>query len=96
MGQRAGMSPERSVSLGDVRGRYLVMYDYGQGGVWGYVRADSAAQITEQFPELAVISERPAWMDDDSEAKLKAREEDIDAPGDGLLGNVLAHRESDE
>jgi hypothetical protein len=61
-----------------VRNRFLVVYNYGQGGLWGHVFADSPEQITQRWPELRVAAERPAWLDREHEAKLSAREEDID------------------
>lgn len=78
-----------------MRTRFLVVYDYGQGGLWGYVLADSPEEITQRFPELQVVAERPDWLDEEYEAKLSADEEDIDAPGPGLLGILLAHPEWD-
>ena len=41
---------------------YLVFYDYGTGGVWSYLRADSAAQIHEKFRDLSVYEQPPEWM----------------------------------
>ena len=41
------------------------MYDYGTGGVWVVISADSADGITERYPELQVIEERPAWLNQD-------------------------------
>lgn len=45
-------------------GEYLVSYDYGQGGLWAFVRADSADQIRKRWPQLEVYDHRPAIMDD--------------------------------
>jgi hypothetical protein len=42
--------------------KYLVLYDYGQGGVWAYLVADSAEQIRREFPALRVYDEPPNWM----------------------------------
>lgn len=41
---------------------FLVVYDYGQGGVWAYVRASSAADVRRRFPELEVVESPPQWM----------------------------------
>jgi len=41
---------------------YLVLYDYGQGGVWAYILAESKAQIRNTFPDLVVHDEPPKWM----------------------------------
>jgi hypothetical protein len=43
-------------------GKFLVLYDYGQGGVWAYVIADSAEDIRRAFPALSVHDKPPAWM----------------------------------
>jgi hypothetical protein len=39
-----------------------VLYDYGQGGVWAYLLADSAEEIRREFPMLRVYEEPPVWM----------------------------------
>jgi hypothetical protein len=31
---------------------YLVLYDYGMGGVWAYLTAENEDQIRERFPQL--------------------------------------------
>jgi hypothetical protein len=41
-----------------MRTKFLAVYDYGTGGVWVYLLADSAAQIHECFPEFRVVSDR--------------------------------------
>ena len=46
-----------------MKSEYLVAYDYGMGGLWAYVRAESEAEILAAFPELQVVHERPHWMD---------------------------------
>ena len=72
--------------------RYLTLYDYGQGGLWGYVVAPSKETIISRFPELEVVDEEPAWMTDETRADLERRTEDIDRPGDGILGIMLKGR----
>jgi len=42
---------------------FLVLYDYGQGGVWAFLRADSIEVIRRRFPELRVYEHPPEWMD---------------------------------
>jgi hypothetical protein len=68
---------------------YLVVYDYGMGGIRAYVSARSANEIIARFPELQVVRERPGWMSDDDARRLDLL--DIDAPT-GLLSNLLAGR----
>ena len=71
------------------RSRYLVVYDYGAGGVWAYVVARSADEIVSRFPELQIVHERPKWMSDHDERRLDLL--DLDAPT-GLLSDLLAGR----
>jgi GNAT superfamily N-acetyltransferase len=51
------------------RPRYLVLYDYGMGGLWWWIRASSAEEITATFAEVEVIS--------DAEAIARARERNL-------------------
>jgi len=69
---------------------YLVVYDYGMGGIWARVSAPSEAELAERFPELEVVHERPGWMTDHAYGRLE--ELDLDSPT-GLLANILAERE---
>jgi hypothetical protein len=41
---------------------FLVLYDYGTGGVWSYLLAESAEQIRGKFPVLRIYNEVPSWM----------------------------------
>ena len=50
---------------------FWVAYDYGTGGAWGLACAGSAREITQAFPELEVITERPDWMFDDDEEEIR-------------------------
>ncbi len=40
----------------------LVVYDYGQGGVWAFVRAASRESIEKDYPELTIMEPYPEWM----------------------------------
>ena len=42
--------------------RFLVLYDYGQGGVWAYLLAESREYVREHFPGLTIYDVPPAWM----------------------------------
>jgi hypothetical protein len=44
--------------------RYLIGYDYGQGGLWAYVLAESAQQVADRFPFVKMVPERFEWMTD--------------------------------
>ena len=72
---------------------FLVVYDYGQGGPWAFVRAGSCDEVEKRFPELQVVSEVPAWMTRELELQIEARESyDLDEPPRGLLANILKDR----
>ena len=43
--------------------KFLTAYDYGQGGIWRFILAESEQQLNEQYPELTVFHEYPNWMD---------------------------------
>ncbi len=42
--------------------RFLVLYDYDQGGVWAYVLAESREEIVKRYPRLKVYDEAPHWL----------------------------------
>jgi hypothetical protein len=77
-----------------VKQRYLVVYDYGQGGVWAYVRAASKRTILTRFPELNVVDDPPPGLSQERLRKLMENTQDIDKPGPGLLADILADRPS--
>lgn len=80
--------------LSDEKQRFLVCYDYGTGGLWGIMLARSKSEIGYKYPELAVISERPAWLDDNIYKRIEELEtHDIDGTPRGLLNALLADRE---
>ena len=61
--------------------RYLIVYDYGTGGVWGVMWARSKPEILDKYPELAIVDERPAWMSDADFANIvRCSSFDIDDP----------------
>lgn len=73
--------------------RYLASYDYGQGGLWGFIYAESIDEITSRFPEIDVVDSPPEWMDDEYIDMLGERSEDIDGPYHGFLKSILMDRE---
>jgi hypothetical protein len=42
--------------------KFLVVYDYGQGGVWAFVWARTADEIHTRFRDLKVIDSMPSWL----------------------------------
>lgn len=73
--------------------KFLVVYDYGQGGVWAFVRATSPDEIRRRFPELRVVTARPHWMSDELRLQIEETENhDLDEPPRGLLADLIAQR----
>lgn len=72
---------------------FLVVYDYGMGGVWSIFRARSKDEIEARYPELQVFDGRPAWMSDVEFAKIAGeRVFDIDEEPSGWLCTLVAAR----
>jgi hypothetical protein len=41
---------------------FLVVYDYGTGGVWAVIHARSKGEIAQKYPMLIVQEDHPPWM----------------------------------
>lgn len=50
---------------------FIVCHDYGQGGLWAIVEAESADQIENTFQDLVVIHDRPEWLNEKEYARLE-------------------------
>ena len=50
---------------------FLTCYDYGMGGVWLYIEADSPEQIHQAYEGLTVFETPPAFWDDEHEAAAR-------------------------
>ena len=61
---------------------YLVLHNYGQGGLWAYVRAESPADIEAAFRDLEVIDTPPSWLTVEEQRNLQIY--DIDQPAGWL------------
>jgi hypothetical protein len=72
-----------------------VIDDYGTGGIWMYIHARSAEEITQRFPALTVIEEWLEWMTPDRLIPLIWNLEayDLDSPT-GYL-EIYARGEAD-
>jgi hypothetical protein len=68
------------------RQKFLVAFDYGQGGVWGFVLASSKEDIWRRFPRLQIVDSRPPWMTDEFADRLSV--DDIDGPYRGVLADI--------
>lgn len=74
---------------------FLVVYDYGSGGVWAFVVARSREEIEGEFPELTVVQEPPAWMTPRERSRI-GKEATYDLEVDrtfGLLAEILDARD---
>jgi hypothetical protein len=72
---------------------FLVVYDYGMGGLWAFIKARDETEVLSTYPELSIVESRPAWMGDDRYARLLEEALDIDdRPLSGLLRDLVADR----
>jgi len=53
---------DASAHLVKRRRRYLVLHDYGQGGVWAYINADSRSDIARAYPQLEIYDKPPEFL----------------------------------
>lgn len=64
---------------------FLTFYDYGQGGVWLFLLAESEEQIRERYPDLQIAEKPPPSLDEEQLADIRARTLDIDDETDPFL-----------
>lgn len=70
-----------------LKSEYLCCHDYGQGGVWIWVIAESPQQIRDRFPNVTVYEPVPDWW---NERGFSVREkQDIDQPLSALSRLIL-------
>jgi hypothetical protein len=67
---------------------YLVIYNYGTGGVWRTMTAPDAQAITRKYPRLSVVDHRPDWMTDELCSDLPVS--DLEDEPDGFLRSLNA------
>jgi hypothetical protein len=69
---------------------FLVVYDYGMGGIWAIIHARSKDEITQRYRKLSIQEVRPAWMSDEVYSDISStRKYDIDDPPSGWLLTVI-------
>jgi hypothetical protein len=77
--------------------RYLIVYDYGMGALWGYVLASSAEEITDRYPEVQVVDGWPESLNEADRELLERRIEDVHDPlPTGVLGAIHMDRREPE
>lgn len=65
---------------------YFVLYDYGQGGLWAIVEAESAEQISGRIPDVLVFDEPPKWLAREALDAIRARGvQSLDAAASAFL-----------
>ena len=50
---------------------YFVLYDYGQGGLWAVIYAESAQRIKDRYPQLQVFDHPPETLSSDLIADIR-------------------------
>jgi hypothetical protein len=71
--------------------KFLTVYDYGTGGVWQYIYAESKEQLERKFPEIEVLESLPAWW---AERPINVkREYDIDGELDEFMSLMTKQKE---
>jgi hypothetical protein len=65
------------------RQTFLTVYDYGTGGIWTFITADSAEQIRKELPALEIVYETPGWMTTEELGRLRTL--DVDDRDDEFL-----------
>ncbi len=68
MGTHGPMKQGRVMKRG-----FLVLHDYGMGGIWAYVLAGSEDRVRREFPDLEVYSDPPSWMTQELLTHIKER-----------------------
>ena len=54
---------------------YLAVYDYGQGGAWLLLDANSFEEAQAAFSAITVFETRPDWMSEADEAEYREASE---------------------
>ena len=53
--------------------RFLVVYDYGQGGVWAFIWARAPEEIQQRFHDVEVVESMPPWLTGEPLARIEQR-----------------------
>ena len=69
---------------------FLVVYDYGQGGVWAIINARTSREIKKKYPGLKVLRRKPLFMSRDTYNKIAEQMTvDIDDAPSGWLAELV-------
>jgi hypothetical protein len=73
---------------------FLVLYDYGMGGVWAYILARSPEEIGQEYPELVVYDHPPAFLTSMAIDRIeKTMTIDIDDRSNPFLVELIKERQ---
>lgn len=73
-----------------VRQEFLVAFDYGQGGLWAFMTADSEDQIRARYPGLVIVTDRPDWLHGELERRLRETASlDVDDESDPFIRALI-------
>jgi len=65
---------------------FLVCHDYGMGGNWAVIHADSEARLVQKYPWLKVLGKKPSWMSSQEyDSILSTQAFDVDDAPTGWL-----------
>ena len=71
------------------RKEFFVLYDYGQGGLWAVLRADTEDQIRRRYPCLQIFDTAPRMLSRELQAEIRRTDSfDIDDPPTGWLSDL--------
>ena len=65
---------------------FLVVYDYGTGGIWYRMTAPSAQLLREAFPKFVVFDQPPSWW---QEGAFMLRSYTLGDPQDAKLRSLV-------
>ncbi len=67
--------------------KFLTLYDYGSGGVWQYIYAESEEQVLNKYSRLVIVKHKPDVFEVRIVAGVPLREYDIDDDPDEIMKN---------
>ena len=74
------------------RSEFLVVYDYGGGGVWAFILATSEKEVVERYPDLRIVTDHPEWMKAEEERSIRVTMTiDIEDEENAFLAALRGH-----
>lgn len=72
---------------------YLCVDDYGMGGIWLYIDANTPGEITDKYPELQVFDAPPDFLSKELLDRIESELHfDVDEPPHGFLADLVTAR----